>query len=150
MLSKELLNRVEKILVPLGIWPNLWNRGVTILNIFVLLIYSIIVFIKNSLNPEAESIESAFALAFGGVYCIVYSLTILIRKDKIKELFEFIKTDHNLAIKNDEKKVFKNAEEEFGKIFKMYFYFLSSTVIIRILIPLFELGYNKVKNSVQK
>lgn len=144
MLSKEVLNLIEKLLVPLGLWPSSWNKNITIFNIAVLFIYSIIVFIKNFLNPEAESIESAFALAFGGIYCIVFSVTLFIRKDKVEKLLKFVKTDHKLANTKDEEKIFKDAEEEFKKVFKLYSFLLPSTVVIRILIPLFEFGYNKV------
>lgn len=145
MFSKELLTRIEKKLVPFGIWPSSRNRWVTIFNIAILTAYLILVLIKNILNPEGESIEIAFALAFGGLYVAIFCATLILRKEKVEKMLSFLKNGKNSEMTKKEMEIFQDAENDFVKIFKYYAYILPPTVIIRIILPLIELGYNKVK-----
>lgn len=147
-LFRNLLKRAEKLLVPLGVWPSSWNRWISVLNILILLVYSILVIIKNLLNPEGESIENAFTLANGGLITVVYFITMLLKKDKCAELYAYIKTENQLTLTSEEKKVVIDVGREFNKITTAFLYFLPTAILIRFLLPTAEFTYLQVKNYI--
>jgi hypothetical protein len=146
-LFRRLLTRAEKILIPLGVWPSAWNWWVTLFNIIVLFVYSILVLIKNLHNPERESIENAFTLANGGLITVVYFVTMLLKKEKCAELYEFIKTEQKIATTSEEKQIVINVGREFQRISTAFLYFLPAAVLVRFLMPTAEFAYVKVRNQ---
>lgn len=144
-LFRNLLKRAEKLLIPLGVWPSENNYWITVFNIVILLVYSILVLIKNLLNPEGESVENAFTLANGGLITVVYFVTMLVKKDQCAELYAYIKTENQLTMTGDEKKVVIDVGREFYKITTAFLYFLPTAVLIRFLLPTVEFTYLKVK-----
>lgn len=144
-LFRKLLKRAEKILIPLGVWPSSWNWWVTLFNIVVLFVYSILVLIKNLHNPERESIENAFTLANGGLITVVYFVTMLLKKQKCSELYNFIKTEQKIAKTSQERKIVINVGREFQRISTAFLYFLPSAILVRFLMPSAEYAYVKVK-----
>lgn len=143
-LFKSLLTRAEKILIPLGVWPSFWNWWVTLFNIIILFSYSILVIIKNLLNPESESIENAFTLANGGLITVVYFVTMLLKREKCVTLYEFIKNEQKFATTTQEKKILINVGKEFQRISTAFLYFLPSAILVRFLMPTAEFAYIKV------
>lgn len=140
----RLLQRAEKILIPIGVWPSPWNWWVTLFNIVVLTVYSILVLIKNLHNPERESIENAFTLANGGLITVIYFVTMLLKKEKCSELYEFIKSEQKIAVTKDEKEIVDKVGREFQKISTAFLIFLPSAVLVRFLMPTAEFAYIKV------
>lgn len=143
-LFRKLLTRAEKVLIPLGVWPSSWNWWVTLFNIIVLFVYSILVLIKNLHNPERESIENAFTLANGGLITVVYFVTMLLKKEKCSELYEFIKTEQKIATTSQEKEIVISVGKEFQGISTAFMYFLPSAVLVRFLMPTAEYAYTEV------
>jgi len=140
-LFHELLEKSEKYLVPLGIWPSANNNWITLFNIFILFSYSILVLIKNLLNPEGESIENAFTLANGGLITVAYFVTMVFKKQKLVEFFGFVKS-HKKVLKSDEsKKLMIAGGKEYQKISTAFLYILPVAVLVRFLQPPLEYGY---------
>lgn len=143
-LFRNLLERAEKLLVPLGVWPSHWNWWITVFNIVSLLVYSVLVLIKNLRNPERESIENAFTLANGGLITVVYFTTMLLKKEKCAELYAYIKSEKQLTLTSDERKVVISVGKEFYKITTAFLYFLPTAILIRFLLPTAKFTYLKV------
>ncbi|KAL7039239.1 hypothetical protein ACKWTF_009841 [Chironomus riparius] len=143
-LFHELLKKSEKYLVPIGIWPSPKNSWITLFNIFILFSYSILVLIKNLLNPEGESIENAFTLANGGLITVVYFVTLVFKKQKLIAFFEFIK-NHKIILTSDEaKKLMVAGGREYQKISTAFLYILPAAVLVRFLQPPLEYGFNQI------
>ncbi|XP_070498763.1 odorant receptor 10-like [Chironomus tepperi] len=140
-LFHELLEKSEKYLVPLGVWPSPKNTWITLFNIFILFSYSILVLIKNLLNPEGESIENAFTLANGGLIAVVYFVVMVFKKEKLVEFFGFIK-NHKIVLTTDETKSLMFAGgREYQKISTAFLYILPAAVLVRFLQPPLEYGF---------
>jgi 7tm Odorant receptor len=144
LLFKELLIISEKILSPLGIWPTAYNSWISLFNILILTSYSVLVLIKNSLNPERESIENAFTLANGGLITVIYFIILLQEKDKCLEFFNFIKWDRKLYHSNEEKRIQHAVGREYQKISTAFFYILPTAIFIKFIQPLMEYLYIKL------
>lgn len=144
MLSEKLLTRTEKIIAPIGVWPNSWNRGIAIFNVIVLTSYAIIVNLKNLLNPEEDSIENAIILSNGGLVMVSYFFVVLIKKEKAEKLFDFVKNGNKFALTVKEMKIIKKIEREFKIIATAFLYFLPPAVLVRFVMPTVEYFYIKV------
>lgn len=141
-LFKNLLIKCERFLVPIGIWPSKNNLWMTRFNIFILFGYSILVIVKNLLNPERETIENAFTLANGGLITVPYFLTLLIKREKCKEFFDFVKSDRKNELRTqDEKNLVISVGDVFQKISTGFLYILPTSILVRFVQPLLEFGY---------
>lgn len=140
-LFHELLEKSEKYLVPLGIWPSPKNGLITLFNIFILFGYSILVLIKNLLNPEGESIENAFTLANGGLITVAYYVTMVFKKQKLLEFFGFIKSHKKLLATDEAKQLMIAGAREYQKISTAFLYILPVAVLVRFLQPPLEYGF---------
>jgi hypothetical protein len=140
-LFENLLKKSEKYLTPCGIWPTENNSWITLFNIVVLFVYSIMVLIKNLLDPERESIENAFTLANGGLITVVYFVTIFIKREKVKELFAYIKSEKQAPATRVEKEATIAVGREYYKISTAFLVILPASVFVRFIQPPIEYFY---------
>ena len=140
----HLIEKSEKYLVPLGIWPSANNTCVIIFNIIVLFSFSVLVLIKSVFNPESESIENAFTLANGGLCTVVYFVTMIVQKDKISEFFKFVKTQNKIFTNYGTKKLMIAAGKEYNIILVGYQVVLPVAVLVRFLYPPLAYGYVQI------
>lgn len=145
MLPIKLLNFLEKILTPFGIWPNFEDHRALFLNMILNITFLIAVFAKTLNSLERESIENAFTLVNAGNLTLTYFLTLLVKKEKFKKMLIFVNENQNFLISNEEKILIKNAEKLFIMILKLFSIFLPATIVIRFLLPALELFYIQVR-----
>ena len=143
-LFHDLLDKSEKYLILIGIWPSFNNGCVTILNIILMFGYSIMVLIKNLLNPEKESIENAFALANGGLCTVVYFVTMIIKKERFLDFLEFIKSQRRLFATEDYKNLMIASGKEYKLIVTALLYILPVGIAVRFFQIPIEYGYIKL------
>lgn len=143
-LFHDLMDRSEKYLTLIGIWPSINNGCVTIFNIIIMFGYSMMVLVKNLLNPEKESIENAFALANGGLCTVVYFLTMTIKKEKFVDFLEFIKSQKKLFATEDYKKLMIAGGKEYKLIITSLLYILPVGITVRFFQLPIEYGYIKL------
>lgn len=148
-LLRKLVKKTEEFLVPLGIWPSANNTWIQILNIIVLLNFSVLVLVKSVLNPEGESIENAFTLANGGICTGVYFLTMIVKKNKITKFFQFIKSERTILENNEAKKMIISAGRDYKIISIALLCILTAETLIRFLHPPIEYGYIHIFEDVR-
>jgi len=137
----QLIEKSEKYLVPLGIWPSANNTWITIFNIIVLFSFSVIIIFKNALNPESESIENAIALANGSLCTVVYFVTMIVKKDTLVEFLEFIKSHKKVFTNGDYKSLTFACAREYRIIMTALLCILPVGIAVRFLHPPLEYGY---------
>lgn len=144
VLLRKTLISVEKVFITLGVWPSSWNWWVTIANIIVLTFFSFLVILKTFVDPESKSIENAITLANGDIATVAYYVTLLLKWEECKQLYEFVKKEQKLASTAEENEIVINSAKEFLRISRAFLYFVSSASLVRFLIPTAELIYVKV------
>lgn len=134
-LFQELIEKSEKYLIFLGVWPTSTNRWIFLVNFIVLLGHIILVVVKNVLNPERESIENAFTMANGSFMYVVYFITLLYKKDKLLELLEYLKSKKRTLTSEGSKNLMIAGGKEYQKISTVYLYILISAILVRFVQP---------------
>jgi hypothetical protein len=137
----QLIEKSEKCLIPLGIWPDPDNTCIIIFNIIVLFSFSVLVLTKSILNPEGESIENAFTLANGGLCTGIYFVAMIVKKDKIIEFIKFIKTQDKIFTNCGAKALMIAAGKEYYIISIALLCILPAGTLIRFLQPPLAYGY---------
>lgn len=140
-LFEELLEKSKKILVPMGVWPSHNNRWITIANIVILVGYSILVLVKNLLNPEGESIENAFTLGNAGLITVLYFVTMLKKKKEFMNFFELMKTNEKQFSSNEAKRLMIAGGQEYQKISNGFLFLLPAMVLVRFIQPSAQYAY---------
>jgi hypothetical protein len=143
-LFSDLLQKSEKILTLMGIWPSKRIVGSisSVFKIIMMATFIIAVIIKNVTKPEKESIENALSQANGGFLIIVYLISLTAKKEKFLELFELIKMDLNwsMTIVAD-RKFLIDVGFEFQWYLKRILFLFLPAVLLKLIQPFFRLFY---------
>jgi hypothetical protein len=140
----QLIEKSEKYLIPLGIWPSANNIWITLFNIIVLFSSSVLVICKNVLDPESESIENAIALGNGALCTVVYFVSMIVKKDALVEYLNFIKSHEKVFTNSDYKQLTSACAREYRIIMTALLCILPVGIAVRFLHPPLEYGYVKL------
>lgn len=134
---QDLLLKAEINLVKIGIWPSKRSKFVGAPLAVTLTLFSVMVIIKNILNPNAESIENAFTLANGSLTIVVYWLTFFLKPDSFFEFFNSVKLIKVMLTEREEK-IMVEAGTELQKIWTAFRWILPASILIKFIQPLLE------------
>lgn len=138
----DLKVKLKFLLSLICVWPNdKSTRNVKILTA-ILSVYVLLVFIKNVINPEKESIENAFTLSNGNLIVVVFWMTVLLRRECCTNFFHFILNDANDQNSPFDIKISIEAATEVIRVLKWYAIFLPASTVAKFFLPIFEYAMN--------
>lgn len=132
---RDSIIKSEKYLNLLGLWPHVKTQWHTLFYIVLFCGYALILLIKNLLQPEEESIENAVTLANGNIAIACYLIPMVLKKNKFRKLFEFLKADQKVFISLKHKEVLEAGVKEYQLITNVFFYILFPSVLMKFIHP---------------
>lgn len=134
--------KLNFVLSLICVWPNENSLGRVRTLMSILSVYVLMVFIKNVVNPEKESIENAFILSNGNLIVIIFWITTFVRRETSSKFFDFILNDSTHIKSEFDAEVSTQAAKEVIRVCKWYTIVLPAATILRFFLPIFKLVMN--------